>query len=242
MAWDLLDTHASEHGMLELYTQGMKEFMIRFDGIELMNSMLHTSEDVLGELAVAFCNDSDDEILIGGLGLGFTLAAAIKAGAQRPQAPRVTVAELVPTIIAWYQHYFCTGLQLAPDCARLIAGDAYQIIADSAQWQVICLDIDNGPSYLSTSSNQKMYAPAGLQHIAAHLAPTGACLVWSANEEADMVTQASNAGFYVYLRYVHSQLAARVFEQYIYVLSPQVLDAEFAQQQQLHFLAKPVTL
>ncbi len=238
MAWDLLDAHITEQVQLELYTQGMKEFMIRFDGIELMNSLLHSSEDVLGELAIAFCERPDARILIGGLGLGFTLAATLRAQQQLPSALAATisiqVAELMPQIIRWFQQYFCQSLQLEQNCAQLRAIDAYQAISQDGPWRVICLDIDNGPSYLSTNDNQKMYECAGLQQIYQHLDEDGVCLVWSANEESSMVAQAAAQQFFVYLRYVHSQLAARVFEQYIYVLSRQALSAQFCQQWQLH--------
>ena len=219
MAWDLLEAHNEAHKeahnigqvQLELYTQGMKEFMIRFDGIELMNSMLHTSEDVLGELSVAFCQRPAAQILIGGLGLGFTLAATLRASQQLAHPVTITVAELMPRIITWFKQYFSKSLQIAPDCAQLQAIDAYQAIANGRRWRVICLDIDNGPSYLSTLNNQKMYDATGLQQIYQHVEDDGVCLVWSANEEAGLIEQAANNQFHVYLRYVHSQLAARVF-------------------------------
>lgn len=233
MAWDLLDSHDTDHGPIELYTQGMKEFMIRFDGIELMNSMLHTSEDVLGELSVAFCKQPQCEVLIGGLGLGFTLAATVRASQGSEHAPQIIVAELMPQIIEWFVQYFAKSLGIDVNCAKLVAGDAYQVIANG-HYHVICLDIDNGPTYLSTDDNQKMYSMAGLQQIYQHLDENGVCLVWSANEEPGLITQAAQQGFQVYLRYVHSQLTARVFEQYIYVLSKQALSEDFCSVEQLH--------
>lgn len=235
MAWDLLDAHETNHGPLELYTQGMKEFMIRFDGIELMNSLLHTSEDVLGELSIAFCQNAHCEVLIGGLGLGFTLAATLRASQTMANPPQLTVAELIPQIIGWFAQYFAKSLRIDVNCAKLVAGDAYQVIAANGQYHVICLDIDNGPTYLATNDNQKMYAPAGLQQIYQHLDEDGVCLVWSANEEPTLIKQAMQQGFQVYLRYVRSQLTTRLFEQYIYVLSKQVLSETFCTAQQLHF-------
>ncbi len=234
MAWDLLDSHSSAQAQLELYTQGMKEFMIRFDGIELMNSMLHSSEDALGELSVAFCQHAPSQILIGGLGLGFTLAATLHAAQKLEHEVNITVAELMPQIITWFEQYFCKSLQIDANCAQLRAIDAYQAIAEAGRWRVICLDIDNGPSYLSTNDNQKMYDARGLAQIYQHLADDGACLVWSANEEASLIEQAQQNQFQVYLRYVHSQLSARVFEQYIYVLSRAKLSAPFCEQWKLH--------
>lgn len=225
MAWELVESVASPHGELELYTQDMQHFMIRFDGIELMNGMLHTSEDVLGELAVALCRHDASQILIGGLGLGFTLAAALRT--QAPISPNIKVAELTPTVIDWFQRFFRHSLQLPANCAEIIAGDAYQIIAERGPWSVICLDIDNGPSYLSTSENQKMYAAAGLQQIYTQLEADGACLVWSANQETELIQNGRQAGFSVYLHEVHTPMAARVFEQYVYVLSKRALDVTF---------------
>lgn len=230
MAWELVESVASAHGELELYSQDMQHFMIRFDGIELMNGMLHTSEDVLGELAVALCCHEASQILIGGLGLGFTLAAALRAEAPNQISINIKVAELTPTVIDWFQRFFRHSLQLPADCAEIIAGDAYQIIAERGPWSVICLDIDNGPSYLSTSENQKMYAAAGLQQIYTQLEADGACLVWSANQEAALIENGRQAGFYVYLRDVRTPMAARVFEQYVYVLSKRALDVPFCTQ------------
>lgn len=230
MAWELVESCASPHGELELYTQDMQHFMIRFDGIELMNGMLHSSEDVLGELAVALCKREGSRILIGGLGLGFTLAAALRAQAPNQISPQIKVAELTSTVIDWFERYFRHSLQLPANCAEIIAGDAYQIIAERGPWSVICLDIDNGPSYLSTSANQKMYAAAGLQQISLQLEADGACLVWSANQEADLIENSHQAGFHIYLRVVHTPMAARVFEQYVYVLSKRALDLTFCTQ------------
>lgn len=212
--------------------------MIRFDGIELMNSLLHISEDVLGELALACCprERSGNQVLIGGLGLGFTLAAALRSSADLPPEyrPQLRVAELMPCIIAWYETWFRPGLNLPPQLApELIAGDVYQVLATLPPQNVICLDIDNGPSYLATGSNSKLYEPAGLRHLQNHLQADGVCLIWSANEEPALIEQAQACGFSVGLRRTHSPMSARVFEQYVYVLSLPPLTDAFCQLYQV---------
>ncbi len=232
--WDLIAAHDTAHGQLALYTHGQKEYLIRFDGIELMNSLLHTSEDVLGELALACCppDVAQPRILIGGLGLGFTLAACLRAQGGSQQA-EVQVAELMPAIIDWYRQYFCRIHDLQGNEAGLLCGDVYQLLASHGPYHMICLDIDNGPSYLATDSNQRMYDAAGLALLRSRLHPGGRCLIWSASTEEALVATARAAGWHCLVRNVHMPVNGRTFSHHIYLLSPDLPSVQLQQKLQL---------
>ena len=125
MAWDLIDTAELAEGELALYRQGDQStgeiFMIRVNGLELMNGLGHQSETVLGEMAVAVAKVSAPHVLIGGLGLGYTLAAT---AAALKGAGRITVAELSPKVIEWFDRYVSTSvLPKRPLNLAIVPGD-----------------------------------------------------------------------------------------------------------------------
>ncbi|WP_338845614.1 hypothetical protein V8J88_18010 [Massilia sp. W12] len=234
--WELVEATPSAHGMLELYTHGHKEYLIRFDGIELMNSLLHASEDVLGEMAAAFCRTAQPRILIGGLGLGFTLKACVQALQHSKRCADLSVAELTAQIIDWYGRYFQKMQGLAPDCAQLIGGDVYQVIEAGGLYDMICLDIDNGPSYLASAHNSRMYDESGLDFLRRHLQPQGAALIWSAQTEAALATAAQSAALLCYEREVAMPLNGRIFSHYIYLLCSTAPETELLQKYQLRLM------
>ncbi len=201
MAWELVDSAMVEEGELTLYRQDElgqgPVFMIRANGLELMNGLGHQSETVLGRMAVAVAKSEDPHILIGGLGLGYTLAAAL---ADLHGRGRVTVAELSPKVIDWFDaHVAPHVLPARPDTCALVPGDIGAFIRreDVGPFDVIVLDVDNGPEALVTPRNQGLYSPAGLHAFAAKLAPGGAILLWSAFEAPAFVALAEGAGFKV---------------------------------------------
>lgn len=201
MAWDLIDTAVVAEGELTLYRQndhpGGAIFMIRVNGLELMNGFGHQSETTLGQMAVAVARVPAPHILIGGLGLGYTLAAT---AAALKGAGRITVAELSPRVIEWFDRYVSPGvLPERPADLSIVPGDIGTFIGnrDAGPFDVIVLDVDNGPEALVTPQNAYLYSAAGLQAFARKLTPGGVILLWSAFEAPDFVMRAEAAGFNV---------------------------------------------
>jgi spermidine synthase len=201
MAWDLIDTADLTDGELALYRQGDHSsgevFMIRVNGLELMNGFGHQSETTLGEMAVAVAKVPTPHILIGGLGLGYTLAAT---AAALKGAGRITVAELSPKVIEWFDRYVSASvLPERPMNLAIIADDIGAFIRgrDVGPFDVIVLDVDNGPEALVSPENTHLYSAEGLQCFAKKLSPKGVILLWSAFEAPDFVALAQGAGFSV---------------------------------------------
>jgi spermidine synthase len=164
-----------------------------------MNSRLGGSEKALAELACAQLAGPRPRLLIGGLGMGFTLRAALAA--LGPEA-RIVVAELVPAVIAWARGPMAelSGASLADprveiveaDVARLIGGDAE---GRRAGWDAILLDVDNGPDGLSLAANDRLYADSGLRDARAALRPGGILAIWSAAPDPAFTRRLRGAGF-----------------------------------------------
>lgn len=183
--WELLDSAPVPGGgeTLCLYRRGA-EFSIRVDGNELMNSRVHGSEDALAELACARLADCPSPtVLIGGLGMGYTVAAALtRLGAQA----RVVVAELVPAVVAWNRGVLAglAGHPLNDSRVSVREIDVARILQTEQQgYDAILLDVDNGPEGLTRSGNDWLYTRAGLTAAHGALKPSGILAVWSAGPE-----------------------------------------------------------
>jgi spermidine synthase len=146
----------------------------------LMSSDVHDSEDTFGRITAAAAGKvARPRILIGGLGLGFTLRAALD---DLPRTARVDVAELVPEVVAWNkaEHGVYAGRPLEDRRVRLHVEDVAAVIARSkAAYNVISLDVDNGPSAITHPGNEKLYRRVGLAKMRAALKPGGVLAVWS---------------------------------------------------------------
>ncbi|MCX7304097.1 MAG: spermidine synthase [Hyphomicrobiales bacterium] len=172
------------------------EFSIMLGSNELMNSRLSGSEEALARLAGAKIADrSRLTMLIGGLGMGFTLRAALSALSRDA---RLVVAELVPAVVAWARgpmtELFAGSLDdprveiLEADVADLIVGDTFD---------AILLDVDNGPDGLSRSANDRLYDEAGLAAAHAALTQGGVFAVWSAHPDRAFGARLRRSGFAV---------------------------------------------
>jgi spermidine synthase len=196
MAWELVDTANVPDGVLELYRKD-DVFMIRANGLELMNGLGHQSEDAFGILAAKVSGKASPNILLGGLGLGYTLAAAVR---ELGQAGHITVAELSPAVISWFdRHVAASVLPQRPANVSIVASDIGDLMrSDSGQrYDVIALDVDNGPEALVSPQNAQLYDSAGLQALAGRLQPGGVILLWSGFEAPAFVAMAEAAGFSV---------------------------------------------
>ena len=191
-------------GALRLMQRGA-EFSIMAGAIELMNSRLSGSEEALASLTRARLGDrSNPQILVGGLGMGFTLRAAL---AEWGADAAITIAELVPEVVAWARGPLAHihGGGLADPRVIVFEGDVAALInADPARWDAILLDVDNGPEGLMRRANDDLYDSYGLAEAHAALRPGGVLAVWSVDPNPAFTQRLRAAGFAVEERRVHA--------------------------------------
>lgn len=197
--WDLLDSVPVPGGgeTLRLYQRG-REFSIRVAGCELMNSRVHGSEDALAELVCArLVGRPAPKVLIGGLGMGFTTAAAL----QRLDAQaRVEVAELVPAVVTWNRGPLASlaGHPLQDSRVSVREIDVARILqTEQHAYDAILLDVDNGPDGLTRTGNNWLYSKAGLRAAYGALKPSGILAVWSASPDLTFAKLLRQTGFTV---------------------------------------------
>ncbi|MBS0295820.1 MAG: spermidine synthase [Proteobacteria bacterium] len=197
--WEHLDTATvpGDGGELKLMRRGT-EYSIMAGSIELMNSRVSGSEKALATLTCERLKDRPaPHILIGGYGMGFTLRAALEA--LGPKA-KVTVAELVPAVVAWARGPMAHLSGASLDDPRLIIreGDVGAVIAEAERtYDAILLDVDNGPAGLSRAGNDRLYGPSGLGAAIRALKPGGVLAVWSAVQDTAFTRRLRNVGFKV---------------------------------------------
>ena len=184
-------------GELRLMQRGA-EFSITVGGEELMNSRRGGSETALGAVACTRLSDRPaPHLLIGGLGLGFTLRAVLAD--LGPQA-RVTVAELVPEVVAWARGPLAGVFGASLDDARvsIVEGDVAALIAAGrATYDAVLLDVDNGPDGLVSPANDALYDEGGLRAARRALRPGGVLAVWSAGRNPAFRRRLEGVGFAV---------------------------------------------
>lgn len=196
--WIHLDTaHIPGGGELRLMQRG-QDYSIMSGRIELMNSRLYGSEVALFKLAWAkLAGTKAPRILIGGLGMGFTLRAAL---ADLPKDAQVTVAELVPEVIAWASGHLAPlyGDSLSDRRGRIVQGDVADRLAEAKPpYDAILMDVDNGPDGLNRDANDALYNVAGLANLKRAVKPGGVVSVWSAGPDQAFVGRFRRAGFNV---------------------------------------------
>ena len=196
--WSLVDTAQVPGGGELRLMRRAAELSIRLGHNELMNSRGGGSEAALASRACERIRARPQpRLLIGGLGMGFTLRAALAALGARAQ---VTVAELVPAVAAWARGPMAElfGDSLSDPRVQLCEADVAELIryAPSA-FDAILLDVDNGPAGLSRAANDGLYDAAGLGAAHAALRPGGVLAVWSCGPDADFTRRLRQGGFAV---------------------------------------------
>ena len=181
---------------LQLYQSG-ELFSIKIPGRgDLMNSRVHGSEKALAELACEnLRRNANPRLLIGGLGMGFTLAAALKMVGP---AAEVVVAELVPEVVTWNRTLLSAlaGDPLADQRSRVFVGDVADLIRqEQAGFDAILMDVDNGPEALVRRENNWLYSSAGLKATRTALRPRGVLAVWSSSPDRPFSKRLQQAGF-----------------------------------------------
>lgn len=194
MTWTLIESATEADASLELYAKdGM--FMIRANGFELMNGFCHDSEIALGLMAANLAPPREPRILIGGLGLGYTAAALAGAVGARAQ---ITVAELSSAVIDWFHRYLkASVLPQERGNLTIVHADVADLLAAKHSYDVIVLDIDNGPEPLVTAGNGALYSAEGLRSLHAGLSAGGRVLLWSGFQSAAFEAATQQAGFTV---------------------------------------------
>ncbi|WGK60661.1 hypothetical protein QAO71_11280 [Halopseudomonas sp. SMJS2] len=196
----LLDTAPipNNGGALCLFEYG-EDFVIKLEGGkggQLMNTRMHGSEDALAAIPCKrIAARAGARVLIGGLGMGFTLASALQhLGANA----EVQIAELVPGVIEWNRGPLGAkaGNPLQDPRARVLNEDVAKILqAEPRGFDAIMLDVDNGPEGLTHSANNWLYSLDGLSACARALQPRGMLTVWSASADRQFSNRLAKAGF-----------------------------------------------
>lgn len=195
MAWRLLDSGRVGDLPLDLYERD-GEYLVRVDGLELMSSLCHRSEVALAEVAAGAVPGPAPRILVAGLGLGYTLAAFLR----RFGGAAVEVVEKSPDVLRWYRRWLrAKVLRGADDAAvRFHEADVLDhLAAAGGGWDLLVLDVDNGPEPVSGEGNRRLYQAEGLRALRDRLRPGGALLLWSGFRSGPFEARAREAGFRV---------------------------------------------
>lgn len=197
--WDQLDSANTPAGDHELrLKQRGAEFSIMLGSNELMNSRLSGSEEALARLSCQrIAGRRQSKILIGGLGMGFTLRAAL---AELGTDAGIVVAELVPAVVAWARGPMASVFDGCLDDPRVTVREAdvgRLIKLDVATYDAILLDVDNGPEGIVHGANDALCSIAGLNRARAALKPGGVLAVWSQGPDSGFARRLKQAGFSV---------------------------------------------
>jgi len=204
--YTLLDS-STEHGLTMRIFQLGDEFSIRVDQTdsELMNNEFHYSEDVLAELACAPIRARKNaHVLVGGLGMGFTLASALK---HTNADATVSVSELMAAVVRWNELYLGkgAGYPLRDARTRVINQDVGKVMSEHKDtFDAIMLDVDNGPDGFTRDSNDSLYGLVGLTNAHEALKSGGVLTVWSAAPDIEFTQRMMKVGFEVEQQLVKS--------------------------------------
>jgi spermidine synthase len=209
--WEVLGRTRTPDGTELALIRHPSEYLILANGQSLMSSRMHRSEDAL---AVLGCHRARTltrpHVLVGGLGMGFTLRAALDI---LPPGARIVVAELVPAVLEW-NHGPLGALAKHPlddPRVRIQEGDVGATMRSSpGRFDAVLLDVDNGPAALTASSNAGLYDSEGVAVVRASLKPGGVLAVWSAKNDRRFEQRLRAGGFSVQTDRASSRLKKRL--------------------------------
>jgi len=205
--WELLGQTRTPDGEEMTLTRHGSEYVVNASGQTLMSSRMHGSEEALATFACARARTLEaPRCLIGGLGMGFTLRAALDL---LPPAATVVVAELIPAIVEWNRGPLGTLARHPLRDARVVleVGDVAAVLQSTpSRFDAVMLDVDNGPSAFTTAYNSSLYDDKGLASARASLTPGGVFAVWSAREDRRFEQRLRYAGFDVTVERVRGRL------------------------------------
>ena len=204
------ETLAPDGSVLKLVRRG-DEYLILTDGAVLMSSRMHGSEEALAGLACAGMRKRrQTRVLIGGLGMGFTLRAALDLV---PADATVVVSELVPAVVEWNRGVLgpLAGDPLKDKRVRVETEDVAETLrsagrSGSGQFDAVMLDVDNGPDAFTAANNARLYDERGVAVVSAALKVGGVLAVWAVREDRKFVERLRTGGFAVEMRRVRGRL------------------------------------
>jgi spermidine synthase len=172
-------------------------YSIRVNGLELMSSRAHGSEEALARLVLDRVKHPQPSVLVGGLGMGYTLRAVLDHVASKS---KVVVAEIFPAVVGWNRTELSHLARNPLNDSRVVVeecdvGDL--MAAHPKSYDAILLDVDNGPAAFTIARNERLYGAAGLAAIQRSLRPRGVLGVWSADPDRPFAKRLKNAGFAV---------------------------------------------
>jgi spermidine synthase len=205
--WELLGQTRTPDGEDMSLTRQGSEYVILASGKSLMSSRMHGSEEALATLACREVRTLEEPcVLIGGLGMGFTLRATLDL---LPPDATVVVAELVPAVVEWNRGPLghLAGHPLKDTRVRIEVGDVDATLRSSTRrFDAVLLDVDNGPAAFTASHNTRLYDDGGLAAARAALKAGGVLAVWSAWEDRKFEQRLRHGGFTVQVERVRGRL------------------------------------
>jgi spermidine synthase len=204
--WELLGEARTPDGTRLTLTRHDREYVIMADGRSLMSSRMHGSEQALAALALRTIHASEPAVLVGGLGMGFTVRAALDlliGGAT------VLVAELVPAVVEWNRGPLAqlAGEPLRDKRVTVAIEDVAEVLrASRDRFDAVLLDVDNGPDAFTAATNAGLYGDEGLATAREALKAGGVLAVWSAWEHRRFEQRLRYAGFAVRVERVRARL------------------------------------
>ena len=193
--WKVIDRAPAPGGGELVLQQRGEEFAIRVNGRELMSSRQHGSEEKMAEVACAGLAGKRPRVLVGGLGLGYTVRAALE---RLPPSAEVVVSELVPAVVTWNQGVLAplAGRPLEDARVKVEARDVGELLREAdGTYDAVLLDVDNGPEALTQEQNRWLYGERGLATIRRALKSRGVVVVWSASPDHLFAKRLERAGF-----------------------------------------------
>jgi spermidine synthase len=204
---ELLGQALSRDGTVLKLIRRSNEYIILANGKPLMSSLMHGSEEALATFACANARTLEQpSVLIGGLGMGFTLRATLDL---LPPDARVVVAELVPAVVEWNRGPLgsLAGQPLEDPRVRVEIEDvAVTLRSGAGQFDAVLLDVDNGPTALTASNNNCLYDDRGIAAAFAALKMEGVLAVWSCREDRKFEQRLSHGRFAVEVQNVRGRL------------------------------------
>ena len=192
--WEVVDNAATLNGDDLVLSRLGDEWQVHTGPTLLMSNAEHHSEDALATLAIAKAG-TVERVLIGGLGMGYTLRAALN---ELGTSAAVVIAETSSALVRWNRTYLAHLADRPLDDPRvqLKMGDVGDRIAEAhADYDVILLDVDNGPDALVHSTNDRLYGIEGCHAALGALRPGGVLAVWARNHDEDYLQRLREAGF-----------------------------------------------
>jgi spermidine synthase len=188
----VIERAVTKNGEIQLQRRG-SDYEIIFNGTFLMATYNGESEKLLVRLAIEAA-ESPEAVLIGGLGVGYSLGEALRFASVK----RITVVEIEEKIIEWNRTHLSaySGNALDNPKVKVVNADFIEWMKNSREkFDVICLDIDNGPDWVVMDENNKLYSDAGIRNILKILNKSGVVSFWSA-AKSDTFEQALRKWFY----------------------------------------------